>query len=31
MTQTIESFISTLQAEGVEAGQRAAEQIRAEA
>ncbi len=31
MTQTIESFISTLQAEGVEAGQVAAEKIRAEA
>jgi vacuolar-type H+-ATPase subunit H len=31
MTQTIEAFVSTLQAEGVEAGQRAAEKIRAEA
>lgn len=31
MTQSIEAFVNTLQAEGVEAGQRAAEKIRAEA
>ncbi len=31
MTQTIEAFVNTLQAEGVEVGQRAAEKIRAEA
>ncbi len=31
MTQTIEAFVNKLQAEGVEAGQRAAEKIRAEA
>lgn len=31
MAQTIEAFVSRLQAEGVEAGQRAAEKIRAEA
>lgn len=31
MTQSIEAFVNTLQAEGVEVGQRAAEKIRAEA